>query len=234
MSSDLQPFAPAVPSAPPADPLADVVAVLAGLLRLEPEEVDARRSFRFLGLGSLQAVEFVAGVNARCGTRVKAPALFDHATPAAFARHIARELRPERAASPPSAPDAPVRGLTAPVPPPAGRHAGSEVLDVLREELARLVRCDPWEIDAHAPFALMGLGSVLFILLRDLVTRSLGREVRTSSIAFNAALGVTIAGVFLPSDMPWRVPTTAELGLLSLALRLCGGFGDRLFRLPLA
>ncbi|WP_047471320.1 acyl carrier protein [Streptomyces sp. M10] len=162
MSSDLQPFAPSVPPAPPADPLAEVVAVLAGVLMLDPEKIDPRRSFRFLGLGSLQAVEFVAGVNARCGTRVKAPALFDHESPAAFARHIADEMRPERAASLPGADaGAPSRGLTALVPPPAGRRAGGEILGVLREELARLVRCDPWEIDAHAPFALMGLGSVL-------------------------------------------------------------------------
>ncbi|MEU7375710.1 phosphopantetheine-binding protein [Streptomyces albidoflavus] len=157
MSSDLQPFAPA----PAADPLAEVVAVLAGVLMLDPAKIDPRRSFRFLGLGSLQAVEFVAGVNARCGTRVKAPALFDHECPAAFARHIADEMRPERAESLPGAADAPSRGLTALVPPPAGRRAGGEVLGVLREELARLVRCDPWEIDAHAPFALMGLGSAL-------------------------------------------------------------------------
>ncbi|MGC2997815.1 acyl carrier protein [Streptomyces sp. G35A] len=162
MSSDLQPFAPAVPPASPADPLADVVAVLAGILMLEPEEIDVRQSFRFLGLRSLQAAEFVAGVNARCGTRVKAPALFDHATPAAFARHVAREMRPERTAPLTGAiGDAPVRGVTAPVPPPAGRRAGGEVLGVLREEFARLVRCDPWEIDVHAPFALMDLDSAL-------------------------------------------------------------------------
>jgi acyl carrier protein len=162
MSSDLQPFAPAMPPAPPADPLSDVVEVLADLLMLEPQDIDARQSFRFLGLGSLQAVEFVAGVNARCGTSVKAPALFDHATPAAFARHIARELHPEPAA-PLCGPGggAPARGLTASVPPPAARRAGSEVLAVLREELARLVRCDPWEIDPHASFALMGLDSLL-------------------------------------------------------------------------
>ncbi|MBV0891033.1 DMT family transporter [Paracoccus sp. Z118] len=74
--------------------------------------------------------------------------------------------------------------------------------------------------DAFDLWSLMGLGAVLFILLRDLVTRSLGREIRTSTIAFNAALGVTIAGVFLPSALPWRVPTTGEFGLLSLAAGL--------------
>ncbi|MCP3771535.1 MULTISPECIES: phosphopantetheine-binding protein [unclassified Streptomyces] len=215
MSSDLQPFAPAVPPAPPADPLADVVAVLAGLLRLEPEEVDARRSFRFLGLGSLQAVEFVAGVNARCGTRVKAPALFDHATPAAFARHIARELRPERAASPPSAPDAPVRGLTAPVPPPAGRHAGSEVLDVLREELARLVRCDPWEIDAHAPFALMDLDSTLSAEFMATVNRIYGTGERVFVLGAHPNLAALAAHVAALT----AEPATTDVEMLLDAVR---------------
>ncbi|MEV0303128.1 phosphopantetheine-binding protein [Streptomyces prasinus] len=215
MSSDLQPFAPAVPPAPPADPLADVVAVLAGLLRLEPEEVDARRSFRFLGLGSLQAVEFVAGVNARCGTRVKAPALFDHATPAAFARHIARELRPERAASPPSAPDAPVRGLTAPVPPPAGRHAGSEVLDVLREELARLVRCDPWEIDAHAPFALMDLDSTLSAEFMATVNRIYGTGERVFVLGAHPDLAALAAHVAALT----AEPATTDVEMLLDAVR---------------
>ncbi|MGW3681168.1 acyl carrier protein [Streptomyces prasinus] len=215
MSSDLQPFAPAVPPAPPADPLADVVAVLAGLLRLEPEEVDARRSFRFLGLGSLQAVEFVAGVNARCGTRVKAPALFDHATPAAFARHIARELRPERAASPPSAPDAPVRGLTAPVPPPAGRHAGSEVLDVLREELARLVRCDPWEIDAHAPFALMDLDPTLSAEFMATVNRIYGTGERVFVLGAHPNLAALAAHVAALT----AEPATTDVEMLLDAVR---------------
>ncbi|MGW9498329.1 phosphopantetheine-binding protein [Streptomyces prasinus] len=215
MSSDLQPFAPAVPPAPPADPLVDVVAVLAGLLRLEPEEVDARRSFRFLGLGSLQAVEFVAGVNARCGTRVKAPALFDHATPAAFARHIARELRPERAASPPSAPDAPVRGLTAPVPPPAGRHAGSEVLDVLREELARLVRCDPWEIDAHAPFALMDLDSTLSAEFMVTVNRIYGTGERVFVLGAHPNLAALAAHVAALT----AEPATTDVEMLLDAVR---------------
>ncbi|MET8115866.1 phosphopantetheine-binding protein [Streptomyces prasinus] len=215
MSSDLQPFAPAVPPAPPADPLVDVVAVLAGLLRLEPEEVDARRSFRFLGLGSLQAVEFVAGVNARCGTRVKAPALFDHATPAAFARHIARELRPERAASPPSAPDAPVRGLTAPVPPPAGRHAGSEVLDVLREELARLVRCDPWEIDAHAPFALMDLDSTLSAEFMATVNRIYGTGERVFVLGAHPNLAALAAHVAALT----AEPATTDVEMLLDAVR---------------
>ncbi|MFF0117024.1 phosphopantetheine-binding protein [Streptomyces prasinus] len=215
MSSDLQPFAPAVPPAPPADPLADVVAVLAGLLRLEPEEVDARRSFRFLGLGSLQAVEFVAGVNARCGTRVKAPALFDHATPAAFARHIARELRPERAASPSSAPDAPVRGLTAPVPPPAGRHAGSEVLDVLREELARLVRCDPWEIDAHAPFVLMDLDSTLSAEFMATVNRIYGTGERVFVLGAHPNLAALAAHVAALT----AEPATTDVEMLLDAVR---------------
>ncbi|CAL9648550.1 hypothetical protein C1708_00140 [Streptomyces sp. DH-12] len=196
MSSDLQPFAPAAPSAPQADPLTDVVDVLAGILMLEPEQIDARQSFRFLGLGSLQAVEFVASVNARCGTDVKAPALFDHATPAAFARHIARELHPERAAPLPGPTGgAPARGRTVSVPPPAGRRAGSEVLGVLREELARLVRCDPWEVDPNASFAAMGLDSVLASEFVATVNRIYGTGEHASVLGTHPTLAALAAHV---------------------------------------
>jgi hypothetical protein len=35
------------------------------------------------------------------------------------------------------------------------------VLDVLREELARILCCDPWDIDTKAPFNVLGVDSIL-------------------------------------------------------------------------
>ncbi|WP_331762953.1 acyl carrier protein [Streptomyces sp. NBC_00046] len=36
-----------------------------------------------------------------------------------------------------------------------------EVLGALREMLARILRCDPWEIEEKATFHVMGLDSIL-------------------------------------------------------------------------
>ncbi|QNP67862.1 acyl carrier protein [Streptomyces genisteinicus] len=217
MSSDLQPSAPAAPSAPPADPLTDVVDVLAGILLLEPEKINVRQSFRFLGLGSLQAVEFVAGVNERCGTNVKAPALFDHATPAAFARHIAGELHPERRNAPLPGPaeaaGAPVPAAS--VPPPAGRRAGSEVLPVLREELARLVLRDPWELDPNVPFARMGLDSLLATEFVATVNHIYGTGERTSVLGTHPTLATLAAHIAALTAEPAHM----DAGLLLDAVR---------------
>ncbi|MFF0117455.1 acyl carrier protein [Streptomyces prasinus] len=134
----------------PTAPVADVVPVLADVLLLKPEKIDPRQSFRSLGLDSLRAVEFVAGVNARYGTRIKPTALPDHPTPLSFARQVARELRAGRTTT---------AGAVAAVRPAEGR--GREVLDVLTEELARVLCLDPWDIDAHAGFDVLGVDSVI-------------------------------------------------------------------------
>ncbi|MER5886598.1 acyl carrier protein [Streptomyces sp. NPDC001941] len=168
----------AVPVALPDDALTELVAMLAGVLRLKPEKIDPEQTFRSLGLDSLLTVEFVATVNARYATAVRAAALFDHPTPLSFARHVARERGMPSPAAPP-APVAPATPLTprplhtlqsAPLsqaePVPPVRHRPVEVpempvLDVLREELARILCCDPWDIDATAAFNLLGLDSIL-------------------------------------------------------------------------
>ncbi|MDG4864325.1 acyl carrier protein, partial [Streptomyces sp. T-3] len=163
------------PHVPAADVLGELVGALAGVLRLKPEKIDPEQTFRSLGLDSLLTVEFVATVNAHYGIKIKADALFDHPTPLAFARHVARELgvpspasrasaaEPEPAAVTPARPSA-----QAPVPAPGpvvtgGPSAFAEraVLDVLREELARILCCDPWDIDTTEHFNVLGLDSIL-------------------------------------------------------------------------
>ncbi|WP_327358769.1 phosphopantetheine-binding protein [Streptomyces sp. NBC_01304] len=154
-----------------ADVLGELVGALAGVLRLKPEKIDPEQTFRSLGLDSLLTVEFVATVNARYGIKIKADALFDHPTPLAFARHVARELGVPSPASRASAVE-PERAVQAQAPVAAeaqgpvvtgGPSAYGEqaVLDVLREELARILCCDPWDIDTTASFNLLGLDSIL-------------------------------------------------------------------------
>jgi acyl carrier protein len=187
MSSDRLPSAVAAPTAFPADPVTDVVAVLGEVLLLKPDNIDPRQSFRFLGLDSLLAVEFVASVNARCGTRIKAAALSDHPTPLAFARHVNRELRtgPPTPAGPSpmggTAPRSAHSGLPAPAA-PAARGADREVLDVLREELARLLCCDPWDIDVHAPFDRLGVDSIIGGEFVAAVNRIYGTRERSATL----------------------------------------------------
>ncbi|MCZ0997903.1 acyl carrier protein [Streptomyces mirabilis] len=90
MTSVPQP--PAASPTPVADVLAELTAVLAGMMRIEPQTLDAQEPFRLLGLDSMLSVEFVAALNARYGTRIAATALYEHPTPQALARHVAAEL----------------------------------------------------------------------------------------------------------------------------------------------
>jgi acyl carrier protein len=154
--------------------MTELVGMLAAVLRLKAEKIDAEQTFRSLGLDSLLTVEFVATVNARYGTAVKPDALFDHPTPLEFARHVARERGTPGAApfegsggsasagavGAPVAPVAPVAPI-APAAPGALRASQEAVLDVLREELARILCCDPWDIETSAAFNVLGVDSIL-------------------------------------------------------------------------
>ncbi|MFC8827325.1 phosphopantetheine-binding protein [Streptomyces sp. NPDC057137] len=213
MPSDHQPSAALLTSAPtPAGPLADVVAVLSGVIKVAPENIDARQSFRFLGLDSLLAVEFVAGVNARCGIPVKADALSAHATPASFARYVGelRSGRPVPAGQPLGGvpgPEgfpygatvsaaAPARArATVSVPPlaPPPSAVDREVLVVLREELARLLRCDPWDLDVHAPFPVLGVDSILGSEFVETVNRFYGTTERAAALGTHPSLAALAA-----------------------------------------
>ncbi|MGW9453305.1 acyl carrier protein [Streptomyces sp. NPDC055632] len=76
---------------PPGDLLTDVLTVLADVLRVRPERIDPEQTFQSLGFDSLLTVEFVAVLNARYGLRILPTELYDHPSPAAFARRLARE-----------------------------------------------------------------------------------------------------------------------------------------------
>ncbi|MEV5878580.1 phosphopantetheine-binding protein [Streptomyces sp. NPDC052101] len=161
MSHDIQTTWPQ-PAEPPADLLTELVGTLAAVLRLKAEKIDPEQTFRSLGLDSLLTVEFVATVNSRYGTAVKPDVLFDHPTPLAFARHVTRERKasggaPVALRRPDSRP-APARTRA---PRAATGSAAGAVLDVLREELARILCCDPWDINTAAAFPQLGVDSIL-------------------------------------------------------------------------
>jgi acyl carrier protein len=56
---------------------------------MDPADLDPEQTFQTLGVDSILSVEFVALVNARFGTDMKATELYDHPTPSAFARQVA-------------------------------------------------------------------------------------------------------------------------------------------------
>ncbi|QNT98175.1 Polyketide synthase PksL (plasmid) [Streptomyces griseofuscus] len=158
--------------------LGQVVRMLADVLRLKPEKIDPAQTFRVCGVDSLLAVEYVATVNAHYGTAIKPAALVDHPTPADFAGYVARET----GAAPAEMPQVSLRAAAAPLPSAApsvnlaaefpGPVPAPPVLDVLREEIARILCCDPWEIGTAEPFSALGVDTALgaeFISVVNLV-----------------------------------------------------------------
>ncbi|MFG2422882.1 phosphopantetheine-binding protein [Streptomyces sp. NPDC048448] len=177
---------------PAADVLAELTAVLAGMMRVEPQTLDTQESFRLLGLDSMLSLEFVAALNARYGTQVAATALYDHPTPAALARHVAAEL---------AAPGPPPRPTPTPVPAPV-RGAGAwpvagpdTVTDTLRTQLAGILHCAAQDIDVSAPFAALGLDSILAAEFLAGINRTYGLSEQTDLLYDHPDLAAMAAHV---------------------------------------
>ncbi|MFJ8546491.1 phosphopantetheine-binding protein [Streptomyces sp. NPDC093586] len=215
---------PATASASPDDLLTELVVMLAAVLRLKPEKIDPSHTFRSLGLDSLLTVEFVATVNARYGTAVKADALLDQPTPLAFARHVARERGTPGAApatapvrcGPAAASSTPRVDRPAPVAPavrlpqPASGAAapgGGAVLDVLREELARILCCDPWDINTRTAFNLLGVDSILGAEFVATINRIYGLHERAVTLYDHPDL--TAMAAYIASAAPAPAPAAA-------------------------
>ncbi|MER5732902.1 acyl carrier protein [Streptomyces sp. NPDC002138] len=150
------------PHTPAADVLAELTAVLAGMTGVEVHSVDAARPFTFLGVDSLLGAQFLGALGARYGIRLPADAVYEHPTPAALARHIAGRLHAPSAPAPsvPMTAWAPLRPVRDPaVVAVAADPAG--LTEVLRGQLAHILRCAPEDIDPGTPFTMLGLDSIL-------------------------------------------------------------------------
>lgn len=170
----------------PADVLTDLVRVLGDILRIKPEKIDPGRTFQSMGLDSLLIVEFVAVVNAHYGLRMPATDLSDYPTPAAFAQKIERVTNvgtvmaaaatAALAAAPLSAepaPPAPALAGQAPMAPGA-----TGIAEVLRERLALILNRTPGDIDIAAPFAVLGVDSIVGAEFTAVVNRTFGLRER--------------------------------------------------------
>ncbi|MFJ1610604.1 phosphopantetheine-binding protein [Streptomyces sp. NPDC088253] len=198
MTSVPQP--PAVSPTPAADVLAELTAVLAGMMSVEPQTLDAQEPFRLLGLDSMLSVEFVAALNARYGTRIAATALYEHPTPEALARHVAAELgtpRPATAAAAEAETEADVAAVAVAV---AVVDVDVDVdveavTDTLRGQLAGILHCGPGDIDVSAPFAALGLDSILAAEFLAGINRTYGLSEQADLLYDQPDLGAMAAYV---------------------------------------
>ncbi|MFE5829100.1 phosphopantetheine-binding protein [Streptomyces sp. NPDC056488] len=223
---------------PPGDLLTDVLTVLADVLRVRPERIDPEQTFQSLGFDSLLTVEFVAVLNARYGLRILPTELYDHPSPAAFARRLAREegLSEGAGAIPGAGPVPGARAASAsatvragvpyasdvhPVPygesrPESGSRApadGGAILDVLREQLAAILGCDAWEIDPSASFPLLGVDSIIGTELVTVLNRTFGLRERAAALHDHPNLAALAAHVAVRTGAaPAPAPAASAAG----------------------
>ncbi|MFF2468980.1 phosphopantetheine-binding protein [Streptomyces mirabilis] len=206
MTSVPQP--PAASPTPVADVLAELTAVLAGMMRIEPQTLDAQEPFRLLGLDSMLSVEFVAALNARYGTRIAATALYEHPTPQALARHVAAELGTPRPATPTDTPTD--TDTEADVDADVADVAVEAVTDTLREQLAGILHCGPGEIDVSAPFAALGLDSILAAEFLAGINRTYGLSEQADLLYDQPDLGAMAA--YVSARAAHRTPAPGRPG----------------------
>lgn len=66
-------------------------------------------------------------------------------------------------------------------------------------------------------WSLMGLASVACVVVRDLTTRALPRDVPSASVAVMGSAAVTVTALILSPLSGWVMPTGAEMGLIAAA-----------------
>lgn len=70
---------------------------------------------------------------------------------------------------------------------------------------------------AFSGWALVALGAVALIVVREISTRRFSGAVRSGTVALSAALAVTTSALFMPGDGAWRWPDPAEWAGLAVA-----------------
>ncbi|WNI27242.1 acyl carrier protein [Streptomyces sp. ITFR-16] len=233
------PLPPHLPQTPVADVLAELTAILAGFVHVEAHTVDAGQTFTALGMDSLLNAQFLAMVNARYAISVPADALYRYPTPQDLAAHVAERLgaapelhAPEPVAQPVT--QAVPRPVAPPVAPPVpDAVSGAGVPETLRGQLARILGCAPGDIDATAPFTVLGLDSILAAQFVEGINRTWGLAEQsalfyeypdlaslTAHIQERAATGGGEPALPAGTSAPFAAPrTTAEIEALLDAVR---------------
>jgi len=77
-----------------------------------------------------------------------------------------------------------------------------------------IIRPDAAGID---PYHIVALGTVLFMVIRDIATKQLSSEIPSMLIAFMTSVGVTLMGLVGALFENWITPTPTHYGQLSIA-----------------
>ncbi|MEE4494109.1 acyl carrier protein [Streptomyces sp. BE230] len=215
----------------PAEPghdrlLSGLLVVLADVLRIAPDRIDPEETFRLLGLDSILCVQFVTSLNSHYGTDVRADVMLDHPTPTALARHLARTVI--RHGAPAAVRPAPARSLPQDSEPSQVNGVDiTAVAELLREELARILSCDAWDIRTDTPFTLLGVDSVVASEFVAAVNRVYGLREPAGILYDHPDLGALAAYIatveppqhvpeVMPAAMGVHVPGAAPLGIGAL------------------
>ncbi|WP_216834432.1 non-ribosomal peptide synthetase [Falsiroseomonas tokyonensis] len=146
------------PMATSPDLLAAVTEAVAAVIEVPVAEVEPGARFIEMGVDSIVAASVADRLRQSLGLRLPVHVFGDHPTPQALADYIAR-LQPTAPAAPP------------PPPPQAGGR-----LAQLIEVLAEVIGVPAAEIEPEAPFAALGIDSVVALRVAELWAPRLGRR----------------------------------------------------------
>jgi drug/metabolite transporter (DMT)-like permease len=68
--------------------------------------------------------------------------------------------------------------------------------------------------EVFGPWAVVAVGAMAMVALRDLATRSFRSDISSATIAFYAATGVTVAGFVISLGQGWAMPSLSQILLL--------------------
>ncbi|WP_207102463.1 DMT family transporter [Paracoccus shandongensis] len=70
--------------------------------------------------------------------------------------------------------------------------------------------------EVFGPWAVVAVGAMAMVALRDLATRGFGRDISSATVAFYAATGVMLSGLVISLGQGWAMPSLAQILLLAL------------------
>lgn len=70
--------------------------------------------------------------------------------------------------------------------------------------------------DVFGPWAIVAVGAMAMVALRDLATRNFGGDITSATIAFYAAAGVTLVGLVISLGQGWILPRPSQVMLLAM------------------
>lgn len=169
------------PKEPQASPsphqLAQIQALVGGLLQLPPNDVDVHMPFLELGADSLILLDVVRKIEANYGVEITVRQLFEELPCVhAMAEYVFGKLSPsfDVAATPTTKPlEATIESTQNETQHQRNLHR-NHLQEQLREMVGRLLQMDAAEVDAHTPFLELGADSLILIDAVRLIEKNYG------------------------------------------------------------